>query len=172
MAVNRKKSLGQCIDSLIEALKNIDRSARVIAIKAACEHLDISLSVGAPNELALSAQGVVSRQQAATKPTEAGRIFDLRTLKDQKGPKGAVEMACVIAFYLQNYAQVAEKKSEMTARDIDKYFRQAGFRLPKVAGQVLLDAKAAGYFDSIGRGKYKLNAVGYNLVAHYLPRSG
>jgi hypothetical protein len=169
MAVNRKKSLGECIDSLIEALKDIDHTAREIAIKAACEHLDIPLSVGAPKEVDLSAPGIAGRQQ---QPTKAVRIIDLRTLREQKRPKGAVEMACIVAYYLQQYAQDAEKKSEMTARDIDKYFRQAGFRLPKVAGQVLVDGKAAGYFDSIGKGKYKLNAVGYNLVAHSLPRSG
>jgi hypothetical protein len=35
--------------------------------------------------------------------------------------------------------------------------------------QVLIDAKASGYFESASRGEYKLNAVGYNLVAHNLP---
>jgi len=172
MAGNRKKSLGECIDSLIEALKDIDHAAREIAIKAACEHLDIPLSVGVPKEVDLSAPGIAGRQQQSTQPTKAVRIIDLRTLREQKSPKGAVEMACIVAYYLQQYAQDAEKKSEMTARDIDKYFRQAGFRLPKVTGQVLVDGKAAGYFDPIGKGKYKLNAVGYNLVVHSLPRSG
>jgi hypothetical protein len=35
--------------------------------------------------------------------------------------------------------------------------------------QVLPDAKGSGYFDSAARGEYKLNAVGYNLIAHSLP---
>jgi hypothetical protein len=38
--------------------------------------------------------------------------------------------------------------------------------------QVLPDAKAAGYFDSVDRGKYKLTRVGYNLVTHSLPKVG
>jgi hypothetical protein len=36
--------------------------------------------------------------------------------------------------------------------------------------QVLVDARGAGYFDSAGRGKYKLNPVGHNLVVHKLPK--
>jgi hypothetical protein len=33
-----------------------------------------------------------------------------------------------------------------------------------------VNAKNAGYFESAGGGRYKLNTVGYNLVAHNLPR--
>ena len=36
----------------------------------------------------------------------------------------------------------------------------------------LTNAKNAGYFESVGEGKFKLNAVGYNLVAYSLPKSG
>lgn len=33
----------------------------------------------------------------------------------------------------------------------------------------LQNAKNAGYLNVLDRGNYKLNAVGYNLVAHKLP---
>jgi len=33
----------------------------------------------------------------------------------------------------------------------------------------LVHAKNAGYLDSSGPGSYKLNPVGYNLVAHAMP---
>jgi hypothetical protein len=55
--------------------------------------------------------------------------------------------------------------------DMIKYFKQAGFTLPKKPQFLLVNAKNAGYFDSAGTGKYRLNPVGYNLVAHNLPRS-
>ena len=80
-------------------------------------------------------------------------------------------MACVVAYYLQELAADGERKETISTQDLEKYFKQAGFKLPKVLEQVLSDAKASGYFESAGRGEYRLNAVGYNLVAHSLPKS-
>lgn len=78
-------------------------------------------------------------------------------------------MACIVAFYLQEVAPEGEQKESVTTADLQKYFKQAQFALPGDIGQVLKNAKGAGYFDSPARGTYKLNAVGYNLVAHKLP---
>jgi hypothetical protein len=78
-------------------------------------------------------------------------------------------MACLVAYYLQEHAPDSERKQAITTADIDKYFKQAGFKLPQRSQQLLPDAKAAGYFDSVGRGEYKMNAVGYNLIVHNLP---
>ncbi len=78
-------------------------------------------------------------------------------------------MACLVAFYLQEHAPEPDKKTTVTTQDLEKYFKHGGFKLPMKLNQVLVDAKAAGYFDSAGRGEYRLNAVGYNLVAHSLP---
>ena len=81
-------------------------------------------------------------------------------------------MACVVAFYLQELAPEADRKEIINTSDLEKYFKQAGFKLPTKLPQVLVDAKGAGYFDVASRGEYKLNAVGYNLVAHSLPGGG
>ena len=81
-------------------------------------------------------------------------------------------MACIVAYYLASMAQPSERKSAITKSDLDKYFKQAGQKLPKRIEQVLIDAKAAGYLDSAGRGKYILNPVGHNLVVHTLPKTG
>ena len=80
-------------------------------------------------------------------------------------------MACIVAFYLSNHAPENEKMDSISKTEIENYFKQAKFPLPKAIQQVLVDAKSSGYFDSAERGKYKLNPVGYNLVAHKLPRS-
>ncbi len=78
-------------------------------------------------------------------------------------------MACLVAFYLKELAPDGERKDTISSADLDKYFKQAQFKLPERIAQVLPDAKASGYFDSAARGEYKLNAVGYNLIAHSLP---
>ena len=50
-------------------------------------------------------------------------------------------------------------------------FIQAGFPLPKAPpAMTLTHAKNAGYLNALPeRGQFRLNSVGYNLVAHKLP---
>jgi hypothetical protein len=98
--------------------------------------------------------------------------MDIRTFKQQKAPASANEMACLVAYYLQHMAPTAERKAAISAADVDKYFNQAGYPLPRRSDQLLVNARSAGYFDSAGRGMYRLNAVGSNLVTHTLPRAG
>ena len=170
MAGSTKKSLGQAIDVIIAALNDLESSSRLIAVKAACEHLDIPFEKEIKiNEkqmaLAASSTNEISVKEQLLAPQ---KIIDIRTLTKEKQPKSTVEMACVVAYYLGNYA--SEKKHTITAKDIETYFKQGDYRLPKVLNQVLIDAKAAGYFDSPKRGIYKLNPVGHNLVVHSLPK--
>ena len=49
-----------------------------------------------------------------------------RSLKEQKNPSSAREMACIVAYYLEHYAPVGERKNSISAEDITKYFKQAG----------------------------------------------
>ena len=76
-----------------------------------------------------------------------------------------------MAYYLSEMASDTERKDAINAADLEKYFKQAAFKLPKVIPQALPNAAAAGYFDAIGNGLYRLNPVGYNLVVHGLPRT-
>jgi hypothetical protein len=108
---------------------------------------------------------------APAKDTQAaGGSIHIKEFKLQKNPKSASEMSAVVAYYLANLLPQADRKDRITARDIDTYFKIAGFPLPK-SDMTLVNAKAAGYFDSMGNGAYRLNAVGHNLVAHSLPRT-
>ena len=96
-------------------------------------------------------------------------VKDIRSLKDQKKPETAIQMAALVAYYLQEVAVGDEKKDSVGVSDIQTYFKQAGFALPKVPKSALINAKTAGYLESAGYGSYKLNPVGYNLVVHGLP---
>ena len=79
-------------------------------------------------------------------------------------------MAAIVAYYLAELAPSNQRKTEIAKADITKYFKQAAYKLPTRPEQTLPNAKAAGYFDGVGRGKYRLNPVGHNLVVHNLPR--
>lgn len=81
-------------------------------------------------------------------------------------------MACVVAYYLAEIATGDERKDVITTADIEKYFKQARFKLPTKLEQLLIDCRGAGYFENSTRGEYKLTRVGHNLVAHQLPAKG
>lgn len=98
--------------------------------------------------------------------------IDIRSLKEQKEPRSANEMAALVAYYVSELLPPDEQRTVITAADIEKYFKQANYRLPGRVAQTLPDAARAGYFDAIDRGQYRLNPVGYNLVAHGMPSRG
>jgi len=104
--------------------------------------------------------------------TSEPRPSDIRSLREQKSPRSAIEMTTLVAYYLENLAPLGERKSEFSGADLVRYFKQAGFPLPKSSVMTLVHTKNAGYIDGAGRGLYRLNPVGHNLVAHALPREG
>ncbi|HLF17692.1 MAG TPA: hypothetical protein VI749_02240 [Candidatus Omnitrophota bacterium] len=170
---DKKQTLGQAIDQIINALESLDQGARQTAIKAACAHLSIGSSsdYSSNNESFKNQSGVKTEQEADSVKLPSTSSIDIRTLKEQKQPATASQMACIVAYYLQEFAPENERKDGVTSKDLEKYFKQANFKLPKTISQLLPDSRAAGYFDSgSGKGEYKLNAVGYNLVAHNLPK--
>lgn len=177
-----KLTLGQSIDQIVSALDQLDPAMRKTALEAVCMHLNIKLTASSapipttpfpshnpaspsPISSGLVDQGQSRKQQPSVKA-------DIRSLKEEKRPDSAYQMACLVAYYLKELASEDERKETVSAMDLEKYFKQANFKLPKRMQQVLVDAKGAGYFDSgTQRGEYKLNAVGHNLVAHNLPKS-
>ena len=151
MAGGTKKSLGQAIDAVIGALEALNESERLIAVKAVSEHLSIPLDAGGSTTTSLKeppATGEFKPPDTTSNPPGSQKITDIRSLKESKNPKSTAEMACIVAYYLENHASVSEKKNVIETKDIKKYFKQGSFPLPKVLNQVLVDAKAAGYFDS------------------------
>lgn len=163
---SKSKTLGEAIDEVINALANMDDTSRLTVIRAACEHLSIPIS---HSKTQTTGETLISPMTSGI--AQQGTPSDIRALKVQKAPSSAIEMACLIAYYLQALAPDSERKDTITTSDLETYYRHADYPLPKAMNQVLVDAKSAGYFDSKERGTYKLNAVGYNLVVHSLPRS-
>ena len=99
------------------------------------------------------------------------RVVDIRSFREEKHPQTDVQMAAIVAYYLAELAPPERRKTGITSEDISMYFKQAGHPLPKEPRFTLVNAKAAGYFENVGKGEYKLNPVGHNLVAHSLPKN-
>jgi hypothetical protein len=96
---------------------------------------------------------------------------DIRSLKEEKEPKTAAQMVALVAYYIEHLAPTDQHRDYVTTDDVTKYFKQAGFPLPKAPEMALTNARNSGYFVALGNGRYRLNPVGYNLVAHKLPAS-
>ena len=80
-----------------------------------------------------------------------------------------MEATTVATFYAQHVAPIDQKKETINPEGLERLFIQANWKLPKAIGQVLVDTKRAGYLDATSQaGEYRLNPVGYNLVAHTL----
>ena len=106
-------------------------------------------------------------------PAEGGpRVHrqSIRDLKEEKQPDSSNQMAALVAYYVSEVQDADERRDVINTADLEKYFKQAGFKLPKALPQTLANAAAAGYLDAVGNGMFKLNPVGYNLVVHGLPR--
>lgn len=95
----------------------------------------------------------------------------IEKFKDQKQPKTDMEMAVLVAYYLQHLAPQGESKLVITTDDLDTYLKIANYPIPTSIKQLLKNTKNAGYLDQAAHGQYKLNAVGYNLVKHNMPRT-
>lgn len=156
------------IKIIVEALQPLDGEARQRALTYVTQSLGMNAPPVAPTPP--SPPGVNTGEQSVTPPPPP--VTDIRSLKDQKQPGTDVEMATLVAYYLKHEAPKTERKEEIGTEDIETYFVQAGYPLPKNKASTLPNAKKAGYLENDSRGKYKLNSVGHNLVAHNLPHSG
>ncbi len=96
-------------------------------------------------------------------------VTDIRSLREQKKPRSAVEMAALVAYYVANAAPEEERSPTIVAADITRLFGHAQYETTTEPRKILFQAKGAGYLDSAGSGQYKLNPVGYNLVTASLP---
>ncbi len=159
------------------ALDPLDATARKRVIRYVLDQIGLGSSVAneesAPADIevapiAEASEARVTRDHASRAPDI--RAPDIRALVAQKRPKSAIEMATLVAYYL---AELAPDKSDtVSVADLEKYFKQGAYPLPKVVRFTLTNAKDAGYLEATGRGQYKLTPVGHNLVAHDMPSDG
>ena len=170
----QKPTIGRAIDQIVEALGAFEDRDQTTILSTVCSHLQITLG-----SVTAEAAGRVSPSpEVPSLPLpethheheqKSKHELDIRTLKDQKHPTSAKQMACLVAYYLLEYAPDEERKQSITTADLEKYFKQAKFKLPEKLEQLLGASKRSGYFETAARGEYKLTRVGYNLVTHNLP---
>ncbi|MGA8940227.1 MAG: hypothetical protein WB439_13780 [Acidobacteriaceae bacterium] len=153
------------IRTVLGALEPLPFDVRANVLEYVLKRLSIQLHSSA----SIQGTSTVVPASVAT-PAIGAEGVHIEQLKDTKKPRSVNEMAALVAYYLAEVAPLPERKSTVTTEDIRRYFKIARFPLPRQPRATLLNAKAAGYFDSAGGGEFRLNPVGYNLVVHAMPR--
>ncbi len=161
------------IKTILQALEPLEEPVRNNVLEYVLKKLGIS-NFNIPRANQFSPFPANSNLSQSDDPdTIPSQSIHIKKFKDDKSPKSANEMAAIVAYFLRYHALPNEKKETVDAADLETWFRIAEFPLPGGdMRHILNNAKNSGYFDSIGGGKYKLNAIGYNLVKHNLPRTG
>lgn len=164
----------EAIKAVLQALEPLSGDVRTNVLRYVVQRLQIVLESAAPASASSALTSILdtTRSAAATGGERPALPSHIKDLREQKKPRSANEMAALVAYYLANVAPKADRKDKITTKDIETYFKIAEFPLPAKTQFTLPNAKAAGYLDAVGNGEYKLNAVGYNLVVHSMPRGG
>lgn len=164
--VNQELRVLQNVLAELSSLQDLDARRRVITYMLQLMNMPLS---SVPT---LAQPRWAESEIPAATSTATTRTSDIRTLTTLKRPRNAVEMATLVAYYLTEHAPTSERRETIGTKELQHYFRQAAYPLPRQARQTLFYAKQAGYLDPAAQGEYKLSPVGYNLIAHTLPQPG
>lgn len=163
----------QAIKTLQETLEPLTPEARTRVLDYVFRVLGIAVPSLATPVISPPAGGLALSTPFAPAPSHPlENPRDILTLKEQKQPSSGPQMIALMAYYLAHLAPEGERRDTISVDDISKYFVQAQYPLPGSKSQALVHAKNAGYLDPAERGEYRLNSVGYNLVAHKMPMAG
>lgn len=160
----------EAIKTILSTLQTLDKDVRSNVLEYVLKRIEFDVSQLMPKQAQTFSDVNINTVSQPTAQQETSGIH-IRTFKEMKGPKSALEMAAVVAYYLQYMAESSDRKDTIGTSDLETWFRIADYPLPSGEMRfVLTNARNAGYLDSAGHGEYKLNAIGYNLIKHNLPR--
>jgi hypothetical protein len=157
----------KAIKTLLEVLEPLAPNVRESVIDYVFKRMGLT----APPKSGFLKPDIVEEPPLALRVADGPVTKDIRSLKQDKSPGSVSEMVALVAYYLLHLAPGEERRNYITQEDIGKYFVQAGFPIPGSSPMALVHAKNAGYLDGLDRGRYRLNSVGHNLIAHKLPKS-
>ncbi len=171
MAKNNGKDDLEAVRVLVDALTPFDNTERERIIRWACEKLGVSYDAVAPQSTVTKTKSLVAAVDGAVPDIGQRRPSrDIKSFIDEKNPQSDRQLAAVVAYYYAFEAPEGQRKSSIGSNDLVDACRLANRHRPKNSGQTLINTAHSGFLDKAEEtGKYKLNAVGENLVAMTLP---
>ncbi len=149
--------------NIVEQLKVLPAEDQERVIKWACEKLGISeRSAFVARSVAPDAPvAVLAPQQLGITST------NIKYFVEEKNPQSDMHFAVVVTYFYRFLAP--EKKEAIASEDLQEATRLAGRARLVKPSKTFSNAVFAGLLDSAGRGLWKINTVGENLVAIVLP---
>ena len=146
---------------IVEILSGLKPDEQVRAIRWAQEKLNMVSSIPA----------VAATSAAGHAPPAVGQGGDIRSFIEQKSPGSDVQFATAVAYY---HAFVAPNRiPEINATILQEATRLANRSRLTNPLNTMHNASKQGYLDKgSGKGSFRVNTVGENLVAMSLPPSG
>jgi len=162
----------EAVRTIVNALQGFDPNDQERVLRWAREKIGLSvqavpvISPATPTKGGPS-PGVVS---ASSPDRPTSHMSDIKAFLTLKEPKSDLQFAAVVTYFYKFEAPESERKTSVTADDLQEACRKAGRQRLTKPGQTLINAHAQGYLDKAGeRGAYSINTVGENLVAMTLP---
>ena len=155
---------------IVERLKGLEQEKQERAMRFASETLGLHAPgvPAGPGTPPPGGQGGVPKEKSETSPRD--RVVDIKQFTQSKAPKTDQQFAVLVAYYYRFEAPAEERKEVIGAKDLTDAVRLVGNRRqPTDPNLTLNNAKNSGYLDAAGRGKFRINTVGENLVAMTLP---
>ena len=152
------------VRTLVDALKEFDAVEQRRIIRWAEEKLGLTPIA--------SSQFARPISPAFGEPSADGsipRTSDIRAFVQQKQPTSDTQFAAVVAYFYAFEAPETQRKTEIGASDLQEAARLAGRSRLVSPINTLHNAAKLGYLDKGGRGLFRINTVGENLVAMALP---
>lgn len=156
--------------TIVETLKGLDKQLQARAMRFASETL--GLHGPAPGQGTAAPSQQAENPVAAASPAAPPRSMDIQQFAELKAPRSDTQFAAVVAYFYRFETPEAQRKDVIDAETLNEAARLARRRRPGNAIMTLNNAKNAGYLDPAERGKFKISAVGENLVAMTLPGNG
>lgn len=94
---------------------------------------------------------------------------DIKSFVGSKNPKSDIQFATVVAYYYRFEAPPEDRKDTINSEILQNSTRLVNRDRLAKPHLTLNNAKNLGYLDSAGRGSFRINTVGENLVAMTLP---
>ena len=142
---------------IVDALSKLDKPTQALAMKFAAETLGLQTPEVTPEP----------QKKAAVSPTESHppsgggstHSTDIKQFTEAKTPRSDQQFAAVVAYFYRFEAPAGERQETIDAKTLVEAARLAGRRRPAKAIFTLNNAKNAGYLDSSGSGKFRINSV-------------
>ncbi len=149
-----------------ELLKDLDRPRQQRILRWVSESLGLELSE--PRGVSTSVDAAPRAEVLAPRASSPIRK-DIKTFMEEKKPKSDMQFAAAVAFYYRFEAPDSQRLESINAEALQESTRLAGRTRLANPTMTLINAKNQGYLDKLGKGEFRINSVGENLVAMTLP---